>query len=331
MGRLRHMNEFSCADNRLSSVFADWSGLEALGLCYMYGNRLRELPPSMARMPALRTLWVEGNPLDPQRLLAVLREMPRARIIGVDEGQVGGVPAGALAACPNVAVGQVHSDGGAVQGYFKLQFFTPGQRAKVLVVVFGSAPGVPNWGKLLDRVAESMRAEDGVPFDSYFVADPLREWYRGGADARAQYPDRIAAVAAEYPRVVLMGDSMGATGALLCAPAATRVLAFCPQIDLRTASIRPRYDEGQFATLRRNVRGSLGQCTGAVDIHTGTWQHDEEQARLVQDIPCVRVAVHDYQSHRVALALNHHSLLQPLVRNAILSEARAAESLLAVG
>jgi len=50
-------------------------------------------------------------------------------------------------------VGRVNSDGGAAPGYFKLQPHTPGAAAEVLVVAFGSAPGVPNWGKLLDLVA----------------------------------------------------------------------------------------------------------------------------------------------------------------------------------
>lgn len=55
----------------------------------------------------------------------------------------------------------------------------PARPAAVLVVAFGSAPGVPNWGKLLDLVAASMAEADGVPFDVLFVADPFRQWGRG--------------------------------------------------------------------------------------------------------------------------------------------------------
>lgn len=42
---------------------------------------------------------------------------------------------------------------GSGPGYFKLQPGGPaGSRGRVLVVAFGSAPGVPNWGGLLAKV-----------------------------------------------------------------------------------------------------------------------------------------------------------------------------------
>ena len=36
----------------------------------------------------------------------------------------------------------------------------------------------------------------------------------------------------KYSRVLFLGDSMGATASLVFAEHATRVLAFCPQVDL---------------------------------------------------------------------------------------------------
>ena len=41
--------------------------------------------------------------------------------------------------------------------------------------------------------------------------------------------DRLAAVTGRYSRVLMLGDSMGATAALLFSPLATAVHAFTPQ------------------------------------------------------------------------------------------------------
>ena len=43
---------------------------------------------------------------------------------------------------------------------------------------------------------------------------------------------RLESITQRYQRVVMLGDSMGATAALLMAPLATAVQAFCPQVPL---------------------------------------------------------------------------------------------------
>jgi hypothetical protein len=46
-------------------------------------------------------------------------------------------------------------------------------------VAFGSAPGVPNWGRLLQRASDGMADDDERFFDTLFAVDPARGWYRG--------------------------------------------------------------------------------------------------------------------------------------------------------
>lgn len=60
----------------------------------------------------------------------------------------------------------------------------------------------------------------------------------GGDDGVALYHDRLQAVCERYDTVVLLGDSMGASAALLFAPLASAVLAFCPQVTSRQARDR---------------------------------------------------------------------------------------------
>ena len=54
--------------------------------------------------------------------------------------------------------------------------------------------------------------------------------YAGGDNGRQYWWDRLAAVTGRYSRVLMLGDSMGATAALLFSPLATAVHAFTPQV-----------------------------------------------------------------------------------------------------
>jgi hypothetical protein len=78
-------------------------------------------------------------------------------------------------------------------GYFKIarrHNLEPGLEAaagtnhhytdSALVVAFGSAPGVPNWGGMLKRVELAGAADSHwQSFDVLFVVDGARSWYNG--------------------------------------------------------------------------------------------------------------------------------------------------------
>ena len=44
------------------------------------------------------------------------------------------------------------------------------------------------------------------------------------------YRQELQAAGKDYKQVVMLGDSMGASAALLFSPLATSVIAFCPQV-----------------------------------------------------------------------------------------------------
>ncbi len=58
------------------------------------------------------------------------------------------------------------------------------------------------------------------------------QWSHAGGDSEEFqcWWDRLEAVTTQYNRVLMLGDSMGATGALLFSPLATAVHAFTPQV-----------------------------------------------------------------------------------------------------
>lgn len=49
----------------------------------------------------------------------------------------------------------------------------------MLVVAFASAPGVPNWGGLLERIRRAMQEPAHKCFDILYVVDAGRSWYNG--------------------------------------------------------------------------------------------------------------------------------------------------------
>lgn len=69
-------------------------------------------------------------------------------------------------------------------------------------------------------------------FDVLYVVDPYRAWYDGG-DVQLmhkRYTSRLRQYTEQYKHVVMIGDSMGASAALLFSPLATKVMSFCPQV-----------------------------------------------------------------------------------------------------
>jgi len=56
-------------------------------------------------------------------------------------------------------------------------------------VTFGSAPGVPNWGRLLQNASDRMDDDDMRFFDTLFVVDPCRAWYGGASSGQPKTQD----------------------------------------------------------------------------------------------------------------------------------------------
>ena len=204
--------DLNAADCGLTSLPDALASAPALATATFYGNRLAALPPALAAAPALERLWLEGNPLAGGPLEQLVVDAGRAAAkqsasssssssrrplrVGLDDAQAASIPADLLAAAgPAVSVSGRAAD---APGYWKLERGGPpsssssrrldvtdargtrGRRA--LVVAFGSAPGEPNWGGLLARLAPRARLVPGVPIDclspdpalvAAYVADPL--------------------------------------------------------------------------------------------------------------------------------------------------------------
>jgi len=343
VAEMQSLAEFSVADCALKSVPAKLAECPSLTTLTLYGNALESLPPNILDAPNLRSLWAEGNPLTPSAATALVRGAAAAckhlRAVGLDTVQIAGVPRETLnSAGSRVKVSEICGSG---PGYFKLEKWgqcsagqhqlgsTAPTKNDVLVVAFGSAPGVPNWGGLLSRIRKEVTEPSHASFDVLYVVDPHRSWYQGGDDADHNsgsnafkaYESRLRQVTGQYRKVVMLGDSMGATAVLLFAGEATSVHAFCPQVDLATCSIRPAEDGAWWAALRIRALEGLERCPGKVTVHVGNWKHDLNQVNILpRDAPNLLVKIYGVDSHRLALALDRSGKLAAIVKAAILNE-----------
>jgi len=329
---LTKLKKLSVADCSLE-IFPDKCiGLTSLEDLSLYSNQLKELPLSMLDAPKLKKVWVEGNPILPTSLSTFFKKAKDTNSlckVGVDNSQMQDVSGKEDEAIRKQTISSRRIPN--TYGYFKLDH-CPGVEAnaqvntddkKLLIVAFGSAPGVPNWGGILKRIRNSLDKDShgDIHFDVLYVVDPFRSWYGSGDDRMYEYEKPLKEVSSRYEKVVFLGDSMGATASLLFAKYATSVHAFCPQIDLSKSSIRPGEEEEWEKKLCDRLLDGVSKCPGNIVVHVGNWQHDLQQSNFIPpDIQHARVKIYNVNSHRLAIALDKTGKLLPLLQSAILNQ-----------
>ncbi|KAH7622124.1 putative Leucine-rich repeat-containing protein 1 [Nannochloris sp. 'desiccata'] len=329
IGEIQALQHFSAADCALTEIPEAFAKAPALKTLSFYGNKLKYIPPTILNAPHLSAIYLEGNPLEADAVSALIEGAQSSGIsaIGMDTTQLLNLDDSKLLS-PNIKISEIHGTG---PGYFKLEkspqllsstSTASNQFSKVLVVAFGSAPGVPNWGGLLKRIRTAGTEPAHNDFDVLYVVDPYRGWYCGGDDDVEYskiWEKRLEKVTRHYDHVVMIGDSMGATASLLFAGQATSVHAFCPQIDLAASSIRPGQGPEWGTVLRKRALDGIASCKGKVTIHVGNWKHDLDQA-IICPKEAANVKIYSIESHRLAIALDRAGKLLPAMRAAILNE-----------
>ncbi|KAF5837548.1 hypothetical protein DUNSADRAFT_4184 [Dunaliella salina] len=214
-------------------------------------------------------------------------------------------------------------------------------QSELLVVAFGSAPGTPNWAGLLSRMYKAAQSEAERDFDVLYVVDPARSWF-GGLDAddgtlassisstsrsSSSTSNRVESSSAsssgrtgDFQNV----DSIFRSGASFqyyyerISRYTRRYKHVLMLVDLNTACMRPGASDAQLAQLQDNVLAAVNSSQAAIHVHTGTWEHDLEQAKL---LPEDKVAhkVYNLDSHRVAIYLEAQAKLLPLVQEVMLN------------
>ena len=96
--------------------------------------------------------------------------------------------------------------------------------------------------------------------------------YCSGGDERFDdYYDRLKKVTERYKRVLMVGDSMGATAALLFSPLATAVQVFSPQVRLHTESVCDIAGAHYCYRIHAVLRSSSVPCCSCPPVICTSW------------------------------------------------------------
>lgn len=339
LGNLKRLRNLNVAENKIQSVPEELKDLPVLTSIWLYSNDLHSLPKELKKSQSLRQLWIEDNEMltksEIENFLQTMREAKMLKTLGIDTEQARKVGLGMVKNMGNITVSEVPNRS---KGYFKIVKWDGNQaalddsiRAPVLIVSFGSAPGVPNWGGLLKKLRKKVGERDGKSYDVLYVCDVERSWYVGNKltgnveEEMKRWYEHIENECSKYSRVLYLGDSMGATASLLFAEHATRVLAFCPQVDLFTASIRPSRSANWMRQYKKLLLRGVLKSEAEITIHTGSWAHDVEQASIItsssedsdtEKKKKIKNKTYPVNNHRLALILSEDDTLVNIVKEA---------------
>jgi len=216
----------------------------------------------------------------------------------------------------------------------------PNPPCDTLVVAFSSL------GDYLIR-PEFRKTLQDLPCARLFVMDPSCSWYwncpNGSWEGFAYYEAQIATMAKGFRRVVMLGDSMGGSGALLYSHLATLVISFVPQVDLeadihvRREDFTPPRKRAFTERVLASIRKARTKANPAwIEVHRGRASIDSRHTELLKaDVeesyekhaaacreasaavePFV-VVVHDCDSHFVSTNLKKQGLLKPYIASRI--------------
>jgi hypothetical protein len=157
-----------------------------------------------------------------------------------------------------------------------------GDDVATLVVVFSSlGNGVirPEFrGSLRQTSDDNDSGSSGdATYDVLYVLDPARSWYYQDPGCSwsgfTHFESEISKVIASggYKHVLMMGDSMGGSGALLFSHLATRVLAFVPQCELEQYPMCTREDfrPGSRQAFSAQLQQSVLASNASISVHLG--------------------------------------------------------------
>ena len=192
--------------------------------------------------------------------------------------------------------------------------------SRTLVVIFSSL----GWNGVVR--AEWRGIFRGISDDSLDIAhalDTLQSWFMtnpttGSFDNGSWWDAKLEKLCAGYGRVLMLGESMGATAALRFARHATKaVVALVPQINLQDFDYSGRSD---FTTkrkeqLRRSIFVACRETMARVTVHVGT---DPADLLQLQYLPTdgagnVRIIRHAFVGHALGSGLKESGLLQKIV------------------
>eukprot|EP00850_Spirogloea_muscicola_P006706 SM000032S12090 [mRNA] locus=s32:469697:474853:- [translate_table: standard] len=358
LSRLSLLSQLNLADNDLATLPNSMGELPMIESMWLYGNRLQEVPQFMPNHKKLKYIWLESNPLQTNWLQKAIPSFSNLKALGLDSEQAQSLREDVILEAKNYLIVSLIAGTGAARhsgGYFKIQQWesfakthaedVPFARASVLVVAFGSAPGVPNWAGLLKKVRANMKDDNVVPaFDTLYVVDPARSWYsassrtlarQGGdnsgfRDASAFQGDGVREYHEDNSRKSKDTAGLETAGrpGIFCDYYRTEISEIVKdydKVDHTTSSLKPGREQAWQMKYHDQIMQAVATSKADITVHCGNWLHDQAQAQL---LPAHRVNIvtHEVDDHRLAKELDSSGLLVTILMEKLGIELIAASS-----
>jgi len=213
--------------------------------------------------------------------------------------------------------------------YFEKQRwqFTPheeGRRTKGLIVAF--AGGALHLAMIPQR--EFVKSLSDVPTDKLFLVDPLQSWFLNDPNGEWKgfeyLSEKLSELFQEYQKVLLIGNCMGASGAMLFSHLADRVLVFNPHVALHELKglknlgwrrLPQQWKDNHLTAFSDN----LSKCRGHITVHVGTNAEDLFQIEFLPSLPNLNLVKHRWNSEdspSLPASLKKRDMLVPLLKEA---------------
>ena len=139
-------------------------------------------------------------------------------------------------------------------------------------------------------------------------------------DGYAYYTGELRAITTQYSKVLMLGDSMGGSAALMFSPLASRVVSFVPQVELLGYSQATREDltAERCRAFQTRLLQSVADTAATVTVHIGADEEDSRHAGMLStgETGRVQIVVHpECPDHHLSGRLKTAGRLVEIVRS----------------
>eukprot|EP00850_Spirogloea_muscicola_P008561 SM000045S16306 [mRNA] locus=s45:763467:768630:- [translate_table: standard] len=358
LSRLSLLSQLNLADNDLATLPNSMGKLPIIESMWLYGNNLQEVPQFMPNHKKLKYIWLESNPLQTNWLQKAIPSLSNLKALGVDSEQAQSLREDVILEAKDYLIVSPIAGTGAARhsgGYLKIQPWetfarthaedVPFARASVLVVAFGSAPGVPNWAGLLKKVRANMKEDNVIPaFDTLYVVDPARSWYSASSRTLAREGGNNSTFKDSGPlqgecvsqyhkdnnreSKVNAGLETAGRPEIFCDYYKTEIAEVVREydkVDHTTSSLKPGREQAWQMQYHDQIMQAVAASKADITVHCGNWLHDQAQAQLLPAHK-VNIVVHEVDDHRLAKELDRSGVLLTILMEKLGGELSAASS-----
>eukprot|EP01095_Lingulamoeba_sp_RSL-Kostka_P015852 TRINITY_DN745_c1_g1_i1.p1 TRINITY_DN745_c1_g1~~TRINITY_DN745_c1_g1_i1.p1 ORF type:complete len:276 (+),score=59.22 TRINITY_DN745_c1_g1_i1:33-860(+) len=176
--------------------------------------------------------------------------------------------------------------------------------------------------------AEFVKTLKDLPCDQLFLADPDQSWYYNDPernwDGINHLQERLGNLLKDYSNIMVVGNCLGGTGALLFSNLATQAVVFNPFINfINDKRLKVRYGSSRLPKdIKKKhtnlLNDTISQCRGDVYVHVSELNEDDlDQSKYLDtSLENLHIIYHPWSQKNLPGHLKKRDELIPLIYEA---------------